>query len=594
MRTALKSHLPEAICAIAPIVCYLLIEPYAKIGIDDDWSYIKTAQILAQTGHIAYNGWATAMLGWQLYFGAFFVKLFGFSFTAVRFSTALEAVVAAFLLQRICIRVGLNSWNATLATLTFVVSPVFLARAFTFMSDISGTLCILACLYMCLRAIQARGENSAAAWISLAALVNAAGGTARQIAWLGVLVMVPATLWLLRRNRRALIAGCISWIAGVGMVAASMHWFANQPYSIPPPLLSKNVFELVKNFGRAVLGGAGVLMLFALPVLLFFGGYLRSWRRRAAAVVAAVVAMAPIHLLKIDKWPANEAFDSITTPTFDRLNVLAAQVVHLDLAHYALRMLLTGATVFGFLCLGLCFFERRQEHPEPQVQKAPISWQKLGVILVPFSAAYLVLLALQSAIFQRYFLPLLAILLLVLTRFYQERVQEKLPLASIFLIFLFGAYSVAATHDNFALYRGYASAIDELRSNGTPVTAILGPWEFGGWTEVEAAGYVNDIRIRVPKGAYVPQPARIFPENCTQWFFGSLDEMPVLKPAFAVSSNPQECGGQVAYPPVTYRTWIAPRVNMIYAVRLPASFPHWEAWQLGRADGVTVPGRDTK
>jgi hypothetical protein len=161
----------------------------------------------------------------------------------------------------------------------------------------------------------------------------------------------------------------------------------------------------------------------------------------------------------------------------------------------------------------------------------------------------------------------------VLTRFYQEQVQAKLPLASVSLIVLFGAFSVVATHDNFALYRGYASAIDELRSSGIPATAILGPWEFGGWTEVEKAGYINDGRIRVPRGAYVPQPARLLPANCTPWFFGSLEAMPSLEPAYAVSSNPQECGGQVAYPPATYRTWIAPRVNTIYAVRLPPSFP---------------------
>jgi hypothetical protein len=561
-------------CALAPIACYLLIRPYAEIGIDDDWSYIKTAQVLAQTGHIAYNGWATAMLGWQLYFGALFVKLFGFSFTAVRLSTAIEAVVTAFLLQRTCIRAGLNSWNAALATMTFVLSPMFLARAFTFMSDISGTLCILVCLYMCLRAIEARSANFAAAWISLAAIVNAAGGTARQVAWLGVLVMVPSTVWLLRRNRRVVILGCIAWMAGVGIVAASMHWFAKQPYNIAAPIFSKHVFDLVKNFGRAVLGGAGALTLFALPVLLFFAGYLRSWGRRAAAAVAAVVAVAPIHLLKIDKWPANAASDSITTPTFERLNAIAAQASHFDAARYGLRVLLTGAMVFGLLCLALCGFERTRERFAVQPEAAAITWQKLGVIFGPFSAAYLVLLALQPALFDRYFLPLLAILLLLLTRFYQERVQTKLPLASVFLIVLFGAFSVVATHDNFALYRGYASAIDELRSSGIPATAILGPWEFGGWTEVETAGYVNDSRIRVPKGAYVPQPARVLPANCTQWFFGSLQAMAALHPVYAVSLDPQECGGQVAYAPVTYRTWIAPHINTIYAVRLPPSFPH--------------------
>jgi hypothetical protein len=569
----LKRLLPAAACALVLILCYFLIRPYAEIGINDEWVYIKDALKVAQTGHISYSGNETPILGWQLYFGAFFIRLFGFSFTAVRVATVIEAVATVFVLERAFEIAGLNLRNATLATMTFVLSPLFLPIACTFMTDVSGVLCVVVCLYMCLRALRARSENSAIAWISLAALVNAAGGTARQIAWLGVLVMVPSTLWLLRRKRRVLIAGCISWIAGMCIVAASMHWFAEQPYSIPAPIFSMHVFDLAKNFGRAVLGGAGVLTLFALPVLLFFAGYLRSWWRRAAAAVAAVLAMAPIHWLKIDKWPANTAFDFITTPTFERLNAFAAQAIHLDLARYGLRVLLTGAMVFGLLCLVLCAFERGRERSAAQAEATVISWQKLGAILGPFSAAYLALLALQPAIFDRYFLPLLAILLLVLTRFYQEQVQAKLPLASILPIVLFGAFSVAATHDNFALYRGYASAIDELRASGIPATAILGPWEFGGWTEVETAGYVNDSRIRVPKGAYVPQPARVLPANCTPWFFGSLEVMPALHPAYAVSLNPQECGGQVAYPPVAYRTWIAPRVNSIYAVRLPPSFP---------------------
>ena len=69
------------------------------------------------------------MLGWQLYFGALFVKLFGFSFTAVRFGTVVEAMATAFLLQRTFVRAGLNSWNATLATMTFVLSPLYFPSA---------------------------------------------------------------------------------------------------------------------------------------------------------------------------------------------------------------------------------------------------------------------------------------------------------------------------------------------------------------------------------------------------------------------------------------------------------------------------------
>ncbi len=194
MRATVKNHASAVVCAATLLVCYFVIQPYAEIGFADDWSYIKTAQLLAQTGHIVYNGWASPMLGWQLYFGALFIKLFGFSFTVVRFCTVIEAMATAFLLQRTFVRAGLNSWNATLTTMTFVLSALYLPLAFTFLTDISGVLCIVACLYMCLRAVQAQSERSAMIWISLTALVNAVGGTARQIVWLGVLVMVPSTL----------------------------------------------------------------------------------------------------------------------------------------------------------------------------------------------------------------------------------------------------------------------------------------------------------------------------------------------------------------------------------------------------------------
>ncbi len=40
--------------------------PVAEMGFVDDWSYVKMAFVFARTGHIVYNGWATAMLGWAI------------------------------------------------------------------------------------------------------------------------------------------------------------------------------------------------------------------------------------------------------------------------------------------------------------------------------------------------------------------------------------------------------------------------------------------------------------------------------------------------------------------------------------------------
>ena len=155
---------------------------------------------------------------------------------------------------------------------------------------------------------------------------------------------------------------------------------------------------------------------------------------------------------------------------------------------------------------------------------------------------------LSGLFFDRYLLPLLAICLLALTRYYQQNVRADLPWACVFLVAIFAGFSIAGTHDEFSMYRGYATAVSELRSSGVPATAIWGPWEFDGWTEVEKVGYFNDSRIRVPKGAYVPPPARVLPPSCSKDLFHFLDWTPAIKPVYANSLNSEECGGQAASP----------------------------------------------
>jgi hypothetical protein len=66
------------------------------------------------------------MIVFQFYLGAAFIKLFGFSFTTVRMSTLLVAMVTAFALQRTLVRAGNIERNATLGTLALVLSPLYL------------------------------------------------------------------------------------------------------------------------------------------------------------------------------------------------------------------------------------------------------------------------------------------------------------------------------------------------------------------------------------------------------------------------------------------------------------------------------------
>ncbi len=583
MHIKVKAYLPALLCALLPVLCYVVIRPFAEMGIDDDWSYIKTAQVLAQTGHIVYNGWGSPILGWNLYVALLFIKLFGFSFTAVRLSSLVEAIATAFLLQRTMVRAGLHERNATLATIAFILSPLYIPLAMTYMTDVPGFLVILLCLYMCLRALEARSESARMAWICGAALVNALGGTVRQTAWLGVLVMVPSTLALLRRERRVLAAGGLSCIAGAGFALAAMHWYARQPFS---NALSLNAGTLdlsaLHSLGGLAFEGIGELALLLLPVLLMFAGAVRKGNRRMGTLfvggwlcfllLAAILSARG--KLNFILAPYNVSY--ILSNAFSVLNLSPFTGSHLGLPRDTLRLLLTGVTVAGLLVFVAFFAGRKQGPVLEQHERASISWQTLGIVLGPFTCAYiawLCSLSIQGIFMDRYLLPLLAFCLLALTLYYQQNVKARLPLACIVVIAILGGFGIAGTHDEFALYRGFVISIVEMRSRGVHADTILEPWEFAAWTEAQKTGFVASP---FSKGTNIPEYARVpsvsprtFPSNCGADLPVDLIYLPAIKPVYATSFNPTDCDGPAGFPVVTYSRWLTPRVVPIYVVKLP-------------------------
>ncbi len=547
---------------------------------NDDWSYIRTVQLLAQTGHVTYNGWATAMLGWQLYFALIFVKLFGFSFTVVRSSMMVIGMATAFLMQRTFVRAGLREWNATLGTLTIVLSPLFLPLTFSFMTDISGLFSIVICLYACLRALEADDAQSQAktiSWIIVAVATSALGGTVRQIAWLGFLVMVPSTLWLLRRHRRVLWSGAAAYIAGLATIGLSLLWFQHQPYSVPEHILQgslgiANAVSVAQNFVRLAFDAP----LFLLPLLLLFVLVAPSFGRVArlrfslGAACAILFALVQGQRHKLIFWLAPYLGNYVTVyGLVDGTPLHSPRPIVLE---FAVRLLITGAAIAGILALFATLrtsFKTPFHVPETTAQP---SSQTLAILLGPFTLAYLGLLLPRAAygeLFDRYLLPLLMLAALALLRYYQARVRPNVPAISLILLLPVAAFSVAGTHDTFAMYRARLAAIHEITSTGVPPTALDGGFEYNGWTQIETSGYINDPRIQNPQDAYHP-PQTTLPTLCTPFLTKLL---PAVVPRFTLAFDPGVCFGATAFAPITYRTWLGPPITTLYIVNATPAPP---------------------
>jgi hypothetical protein len=575
--TRRKNLVSSISCGAILALCVILINPVAELATNDDWSYAKTAQIFANTGHFAYNGWATAMLGWQVIWGALFIKLFGFSFLILRISTVLTGIASAFLLHRILLRFGVNSANAVLGTLTVVLSPLVLPLTASFMTDIPSILCILLCLYGCQRALTAESDREALLWLCGSAALNVLDGTVRQVTWLGTLVMIPSAFWLLRRRPRFPMIGALVWLLSAVGIFLFMRWFQHQPYSLPEHLIRGPVNgQVLKNIAKAIVYVPLDVALFSLPILIVWLPCLFDLRhstRTKLLLVAACTTPALIWLDRIEKlkghlppWVPN-----IVTKA-GILNSMPIMGEEPEILGKGLRFILGAVLAASIIGGAISFFSRGGPVLWHRRADGALGMRETLVMLVPFSVAYLALLLPRAAfpspfshMFDRYFVPLVVTSVILLLRFYQDRVGENLPLSCYATLFLFTFFGVAGTHDLFTGFRAILRTVDELKARDIPGNSISAGWEYDSWNQLEAQGYVNDDRLVNPPGSYHPMQHPLF-ESC-EYVFGALS--PALHPRFVLVTKPAECLASSTFPPVPYKTWLPPYERMVYVQRNP-------------------------
>jgi hypothetical protein len=541
------------------------------MGLGDDGPYIATVRRLAATGHIAYTGWATAMLGWQLYLADAFVKLFGFSFTAVRMSTLLVGVALAFLLHRTMVRSGIGAMHATFGTLTVALSPLFLTLSVTFMTDIQGIFAVTLCLYACLRALQAATSNRCIAWLCFAIAANVVCGSSRQIAWLGVLVMVPSTLWLLRDRSRVLFAGAAATLAGALSVLCAMRWFQHQPYSIPEHLLPPHfpVLHMLLEFIKCILE----LPFLLLPIAALFLFDIRKHRPRTIAIVFVLLlgylflaVRTRFHDTFVLEPAQGLAGDWICIQGVEASSALGG--IPPLFIHTWTQLLLAFVSMGGLLGLLLSLLRRPARLPaKPAAGPAPVSvsWTQLGLLLGPFTAAYLLLLIPRATtgLCDRYTLGLSVPAAILCLRFYQERIRQRPPLWAFFLVGIMAVYGIAISHNRFTFLRARVALAAELRAAGVPDTAVDNGWEYNFDVELDHAPSINDDRIVLPAHAYTAVAPPLAGQCQPVWY----DKTPHIHARYGVSLDPKACYGLAPFAPVHYARWLAAKPGTLYVVQ---------------------------
>jgi hypothetical protein len=174
---------------------------------------------------------------------------------------------------------------------------------------------------------------------------------------------------------------------------------------------------------------------------------------------------------------------------------------------------------------------------------------------------------LYSSIYDRYLLLLLPIAILAMLKLYKERISSHLPLASYAVMAVFGLYTIAATHDWFALNRARVIAVNELHETGVPVTRIQAGFEYDGWTQLSVAPSVGGRWVRIPAGAPPIDPPKVnVASDCVLTF---AQYAPAIEPEYFVVFSSMPCLAPSGFEPIRYSTWLPPFHRSIEIQRLP-------------------------
>ena len=592
--------------------------PFVDAPFNDDWSYAMTVRRLVDTGHLHYNGWATASLVAQAYWGAAWVAAAeaiarGLHcgppplFEVLRASTMPLAAAAVSLIYLLGRRAGLAVGTATLAALVVGWSPVYVPMAGSFMTDAPGLFCTMAALYALVRAAEADSPGSALRWLAVGVVVGGVGGTGRQIVWVVPLAVGPYVAWVRRGEPRFVAAAASGWVAVLGGAVATVAWFNRQPLTVPEPSPVSDLVRAVAgpvHFAANVTGLGLTLAWITLPGLWpavvrrtpgrrglgLAVAMLVAWSallvaRHHAAVTDIAAHVTPRHPAVTNPdpghlWPV--ALPPWTGNTVDTDGVMPGVVVGgkrpvVLTGPIRLAIAVVVYTAVALLLVDLARWATDGGPPAWAAAADRVLRPPVGGVTVPalglFAVAYLCLLLPRSArnsAFDRYLLPLMPCLLIPVLRLHLPVARRTVATAGAWAMLAgYALYAIATTQEINGLTRAMNVAAARLAAGGVPRTAVHGGFEFDSWTQLLVAGHRNDPRIH------------------PRWYYRRrTGATPAVHPEYLLAASPASDSldsEPTAFGDVPYFSLVPPFHRHVYINR------YTDPWWLDPARAATRP-----
>ncbi len=492
------------------LMMVVVADPRGEFPLNDDWVYALAVRAVLDTGHFQLPATATANVFAQVYWGALFCLPFGFSFTALRISTIVLGLVGIVALYTCLRQVGGRPRIALLGSLALAANPIYFGLSLSFMTDVPFVAVTLVSLSLLIRGLQTRSAAFLLGGIILAFVAI----LIRQLALVFLLGLCVALPFRYGFKFRTCVAAALPLVVGLFLHRAYQHWLIDTgrtPHLVAAavriPDLSTSLDFLVASVGT-IATTLPYLGIFLLPVLVAFPGLwksanpaLKGWTFHPGLIGCCTIFMAV--LIRYGAWMPLRG-NTLLASGFGPLTVADISLRHLNAPGVSLGVGLFWAAVTLAGCAGACcvgafvaWHLRRCCAAMSNARLRQDVW--LDVLLAISMMSYAVLLLLVDNLFDRYVLPLLPLLTLLLVA--RATPSGTAPtrsalVAGLLLVLSIGGLSVAAAHDYLAWNRSRWLALSDLMNAGISPRQIDGGYEFNGY-------FLNDP-------SYVPVPGKSY------------------------------------------------------------------------------------
>ncbi len=251
---------------------FFFISPLGEFPLNDDWVHAEMVQHWSDTGLFRLNPYVGPLLYTQLIYGTALSKIFGFSFTLLRFSSlALMGglVIGLFLWLK---KQTNNEPLAFFSALLIWLNPIAYSLSFTFMTDVPA----LAVLFFSIAAFYTGASKQKTTYFWLGGLLAAAGFFIRQT----TILILPAAgvLWLIQKPIRKL--KFLLPIVIPGLTAVAIYYWLGQHNLIGEGTSYHEIENKTELLKHALWWGVYTMLylgLFLLPLSISLFKKVKTW-----------------------------------------------------------------------------------------------------------------------------------------------------------------------------------------------------------------------------------------------------------------------------------------------------------------------------